>query len=60
MSNTWPGSVVPGSKQRVLGTNPICLAAAGLDGDYLLFDSALTVTAMRKVSLCFQTAIHIS
>nr|XP_054765290.1 uncharacterized oxidoreductase YjmC-like [Lytechinus pictus] len=49
ISNTYPGTAATGSKQRVLGTNPICLAAAGLNGDYLLFDSALTVSAMRKV-----------
>ncbi|XP_071484436.1 (2R)-3-sulfolactate dehydrogenase (NADP(+))-like [Diadema antillarum] len=49
MSNTWLATVAPLSKQRALGTNPISFAAPALDGDYILFDSSLTVSAMGKI-----------
>ncbi|XP_072173136.1 (2R)-3-sulfolactate dehydrogenase (NADP(+))-like [Diadema setosum] len=49
MSNTWLATVAPLSTQRALGTNPISFAAPALDGDYILFDSSLTVSAMGKI-----------
>ena len=49
--NSSPNMVHPRGKQRLLGTNPISVAAAGDNSDKFVLDMATTAVAQGKVEL---------
>ncbi|XP_035829865.1 uncharacterized oxidoreductase YjmC [Aplysia californica] len=49
--NTSPNMVHPRGKERVLGTNPISVAAKGEQGDEFVLDMATTAVAQGKVEI---------
>ncbi|XP_060563749.1 uncharacterized oxidoreductase YjmC-like [Ruditapes philippinarum] len=48
LTNTSPGMAPTRGKENVLGTNPICVAAPGTDGDSFLLDMATSAVAYGK------------
>uniref|UniRef100_A0A5S6QF49 Malate dehydrogenase n=1 Tax=Trichuris muris TaxID=70415 RepID=A0A5S6QF49_TRIMR len=50
-TNTSPLSFPTRSRQVMLGTNPLCVAAPGLDGDSFVLDMATTAVAVGKIEL---------
>lgn len=59
-TNTSPLLVPTRSKTEVLGTNPICVAAPGKDGDSFVLDMAVTSVALGKViNVIFGTGVRL-
>lgn len=49
-TNTSPCVFPTGSREKSLGSNPICMAAPGMEGDSFFLDMASTTVAYGKVS----------
>ncbi|GAV00220.1 hypothetical protein RvY_11102 [Ramazzottius varieornatus] len=59
VTNTSPLCVPTRAKQNTLGTNPICFAAPGRNGDSFVLDMATTTVAIGKVELAMRKCQNI-
>ena len=50
-TNTSPSMVPTRARKSALGTNPICCAAPGTDGDSFVLDMATTTAARGKLEV---------
>ncbi|CAB4067478.1 unnamed protein product [Lepeophtheirus salmonis] len=50
-TNTSPLATPTRSKDRLFGTNPLCISAPGLNGDYFTLDMATTTVALGKIEM---------
>ncbi|XP_055344795.1 uncharacterized oxidoreductase YjmC-like [Paramacrobiotus metropolitanus] len=53
-TNTSPFCVPTGGVYKTLGTNPICFAAPGVNGDDFVLDMATTTVAIGKVEIAMR------
>ena len=59
MTNASPLVVPAGGKQRMLGTNPICIAIPGKDGNDFILDMATSAAANGKLEIAQRSGLGI-